>query len=249
MNNMQKFHFSFRRLMFGAGAVVLMAGLLSACKKDTGVQQRIPAAGLMAFNLAPDKEAIGVALSGNRLTNSGLAYTGFNGMYQNIYTGSRPIESYDIFRDSIIATSSFNFEDNTYYSLFVVGNNGVYKNITVKDDVDSSATTDKAYVRYINAIPDSSSPVVTITGGGSTVADAPAAFTQVSQFTAVNGGEVNIAVNNGNSISANRTVTLENGKIYTALLIGVPGQADSAKKVQIRYILNGLVPSAPAQQQ
>jgi hypothetical protein len=173
-----------------------------------------------------------------------LEYTSFNGTYQNIYTGSRDIAAFDYFKDSAFASSTFNFEDNNYYSLFVTGNNGVYKNIIVKDDVDSTASADKAWVRYINAIPDSSAPVVSITSGGTKVSDAAAAFTAVTPFTAVNGGDVNIAVNNGGNINANRTVTLENGKVYTALLIGVPGSADSTKKVQIRYILNGNVPAA-----
>ena len=241
---MMKNHISFRRIMASAGAVLLVTAILSACKKNDAVNTRIPAAGLMVFNLAPDKEAVGVALSGNLLSNQPLAYTSFNGTYQNIYTGSREVAAYDFFRDSVFSNSTFNFEDKNYYSLFVTGNNGVYKNITVKDDVDSSASADKAWIRYINAIPDSSAPVVTITFGGIKVSDAPASFTSVIPFTAVDGGDVNIAVNNGNTISADRTLTLEKGKVYTALLIGLPAQSDSTKKIQIRYIQNGSVPAA-----
>jgi hypothetical protein len=240
---MKKVRFSFRRIMAGAGAVLLMVGLFSACKKGDTVATHIPAAGLMVFNLAPDKEAIGIALSGNVLNNNPLGYTSFNGIYQNIYTGQRDIQAFD-FRDSVFASSTFNFEDKNYYSIFVTGNNGVYKNITVKDDVDSTATPDKAYIRYINAIPDSSSPVVTITSAGTKLSEAAASFTTVTPFTAVNAGDVNIAVNNSTTISADRTLKLENGKIYTALLLGVPGDTTSEKKVQIRYIQNGTVPAA-----
>ena len=238
---MKKVNFS--RILGVLGIAILTMGLLSACNKKDSVDTQIPAAGLMVFNLAPDQEAIGVALSGNNLTNSPLSYTGFNGIYQNIYTGTRDIEAFNL-SDSIFSKSSFTFENNIFYSLFVTGNNGVYKNVVVKDEIDSTATPDKAYIRFINAIPDSSAPVVNIAAGGTNVVDAPASYTSVSEFTPVNGGEVTIAVSNGNTISANRTVTLENGKIYTVLLVGVPGETDDEKRVQIRFVQNGNVPAA-----
>ena len=239
---MKKVFFSFRKIMAVTVAVVAIAGVLSACNKNDGVATRIPASGLMVFNLAPDKEAIGVALSGNLINNLPLSYTSFNGTYQNIYTGTRSIEVFDL-QDSVFASSSFTFEDSNYYSLFITGNNGVYKAITVKDAIDSNATADKAYIRYINAIPDSSAPTVTVTAGGTNVANGAAAFNTVSNFIPVAAGDVKIAVTNGNAIAADRTVTLENGKVYTALLVGVPGTTDSAKRVQIRYITNGGVPA------
>ena len=238
---MKKAFFSFHRTIPVFGAVLLAVVLLVACNKKDAVTTRIPASGLMVFNLAPDKDGIGVALSGNLLNNNPLSYTSFNGNYQNIYTGTRNIESFDL-TDSVFASSTFTFEDNNLYSLFVTGYNGVYKNITVKDDVDSNATADKAYIRYINAIPDSSAPVVSITAGGTEVAGEAASFTSVSNFIPVAGGDVKITVNNGSTISTDRLVSLENGKVYTALLIGVPGATDDTRKVQIRYVLNGSVP-------
>ena len=235
--------FSFRRTFAIAGAIVLLTGLLAACKKTDGVATRIPAAGLMAFNLAPDKDGIGIALSGNLLNNTPLYYTSFNGHYQNVYTGTREIEVFD-FSDSVFSRTTFNFEDNEYYSMFVTGHNGAYSTITVKDDIDSSASSEKAYVRYINAIPDSSSPVVSITSGGSEVSNGSATFNSVSPFVAVDGGDVKITVSNGTNISADRTIALQKGSVYTALLVGVPGATDEGKKVQIKYVLNGSVPTA-----
>jgi hypothetical protein len=241
---MKKIFFSFRSIATTVTTVALLSVLVVACNKNDSVSTPIPAAGVMVFNLAPDKDGIGIALSGNLLNSSPLGYTSYNGIYQNIYTGTRKIEAFDL-RDSIFSSSTFNFENNVQYSLFVTGNEGVYKNITVKDEIDSNATAEKAYVRYINAIPDSSSPVVTITSGGTKVTDAPAAFNSVLPFTAVEGGDVTISVNNGSTISTERTIALEKGKVYTALIIGVPGETDDLKKVQIRYVENGSIP-APA---
>lgn len=241
---MKKVLFSFRRVASMSLAVVAIAGLLAACNKNDSVNTPIPAAGLMVFNLAPDREAVGFSLSGNVLSNAPLSYTNFNGYYQNIYTGNREVEAFG-FRDSVYASSTFNFENNVQYSLFLTGNNGKYQNIIAKDEIDSNATADRAYVRYINAIPDSvNTPEVKITTGGNTISDLPASFNTVSDFTAVTGGDVTISVNNGTTISAERTLQLVNGKAYTALLIGVPGATNDLQKIQIRYIENGSIPAA-----
>ena len=237
-------NFSFRRSMLVACAAVGLAAFVAACNKDLGTPVEVPASGLMVFNLAPDQEAVGVALSGNAVTNGPLQYTNFNGRYQNIYTGQRDIQVYDFLSDSVIASGEFNFENGNYYSLFVTGNNGEYGSVVVQDEVDSSASAEKAYIRYINAIPDSSSPVVTVTAAGANVLESAAPFNTVSPFTAVDEGEVGISVNNGSTITANRNISLEKGKVYTALLIGDPSKTDSLQRVQIRFIENGLVPAA-----
>jgi hypothetical protein len=242
---MKKEFFSISRIFAVTGALVLAVALLSACKKTDVVSTHIPAAGLMAFNLAPDQDGIGIALSGNVLNNTPLYYTGFNGLYQNIYTGIRDIEVFG-FTDSVFAKSTFTFDDGQYYSLFVTGNNGVYKNVVVKDEIDSTASAEKAYIRYVNAIADSNALKVTITAGGDNSVDELAAFSKVSPFVAVNGGDVKIALTNGSNVSAERTVTLENGKVYTALLVGVPGATDEDKKIQIRYVQNGNLPTDDA---
>lgn len=234
--------FSFRTT-FPLVLVALVTGLLGACNKKDAVATHIPAAGIMVFNLAPDKDGIGVTLSGNLLNTTPLGYTDYNGTYQSIYTGTRDIQSFD-FKDSAFVSSTFTFEDNNYYSLFITGNNGVYSTLTVKDDIDSNATADKAYIRYINAIPDSTAPVVSITSGGVSVSQAPAAFNTVSTFLPVNAGDISITASNGSDISTDRTLKVENGKVYTVLIVGVPGETDNERKIQIRYVVNGSVPAA-----
>lgn len=239
---MKKVFFSIRRNFVAASAILLSFVIFTACKKDIGNNNQIPVSKILAFNLTPDKSAVGIALSGNLLTNSALAYTNYTGGYLNIYPGDRSVESFDFMKDSAMASSNFNFEPNKYYSLFVTGNNNNYKNVIVKDDIDSlSSTSGKAYVRYMNAIPDSSAPTVTISANGSNIVNSAAAFSTASPFTGVNPGDINIAIANGASISANRTIKVESGRVYTVLLVGVPSATDSAKTVQIKYIQNGIL--------
>jgi hypothetical protein len=71
------------------------------------------------------------------------------------------------------------------------------------------------------------------------VINTPAGFSSVSDFVAADPGQVAVSVKNGSNIDASRTISLEQGKVYTVLLAGIPGATDTTKAVQIKYILNG----------
>jgi hypothetical protein len=239
---MNKALFYLRRSLLPVIAVVSSGILFTACLKDKDNNgPGIPAAGLMAFNLAPDQSSLLIRLSGNNLTQAPLAYTNYTGVYQNIYVGNRPVEAYNYPNSTPITSSNYSFENNKYYSLFVIGANSAYKNIISVDKFDSlSASNGKAYVRYINAITDSvNTPLVTIAAGGNNVVNENAGYGAVSEFKAITPGEVAITVKNNNGVNATRNITLEQKKAYTILLAGMPGATDDNKKVQIRFITNG----------
>ncbi|MET0392671.1 MAG: DUF4397 domain-containing protein [Chitinophagaceae bacterium] len=218
---------------------VLTVFAFSACNKlDDDDIPDAPVSGLMAFNLAPDVSQAAIALSGSSITPSPLAFNSYTGGYLAVYSGDRSIESYNYGLSSSLATSSHTFAENQYYSVFVVGANSNYRHVVVADNLDELSGSGQAFVRYINAIPDSSRPSVTITAGGSNIVNDNAAFASVSGFVAANAGDATVSVTNGGTINANRTITLEQGKIYTVLLTGIPGTGDG---VQIRYIQNGTV--------
>lgn len=221
----------------------VVAGLfISSCSLNNDNVQPTPTAALMAFNLAPDKSGIGVTLSGNLLPGP-LAYTSFTGGYISIYPGTREVRTYDYLTGNTLTINSGNFTVNKFYSSFLVGNNKAYKNVVVRDNFDSlSVVTGKAYIRYINAIADSTqSPEVTINAGGTDVVKKNAAYASVSNFVPVSIGDVNVKVSNSGSINATRKITLTQSKIYTVLLVGVPSSTDTTKSVKIKYIENGIV--------
>ncbi|MEO8404392.1 MAG: DUF4397 domain-containing protein [Chitinophagaceae bacterium] len=225
-------------------AIAALAGglLFASCNKshNDDNNSNTPVAALMAFNLSPDLSQAGFALSGSNLTQVPLTFNSYTGGYLAIYPGTRSVESYNYSSGTSLVNTNYTFEDSTYYSVFLVGTAGAYQNVIVKDNLDSLPATDQAYVRYINAIPDASSPTVTIASGGTNVVNDNAAFPAVSGFTAVNAGTVTVNVTNGGTITANRDITLESKKVYTILLSGTPGgTGDNA--VQIKFITNGTV--------
>jgi hypothetical protein len=156
-----------------------------------------------------------------------------------VYPGNRLVESVDYASGNALDSSSYNFEPNKYYSLFVTGNSGNYRNVIVRDNFDSlSISSGQAYVRYVNAIPDSSAPNVSIVANGENVINSNASFGSVSDFQAVTPGDVTIQVNNGSTINKSRTINIEQQKAYTVLVAGITGSTGN-DSLQIRFIENG----------
>ena len=217
--------------------LVLTVLLFTACKKEKIDQMNSPVAGVMAFNLAVDKPAVGFALSGGTtLGNVALNYTGYSGTYLPVYPGTRELRAFEYYMGTTIASTSATFVDSAYYSAFLMGATGNYRTVVVRDDMETPVpVAGKAWVRYVNAIPDSVS-TVSVTVGSNTQT---AAYTTVSGFTQVNAGAVTISVSNGSSINASRTINMDENKVYTVLLSGLPNPTDPEKVVQIRFIQNG----------
>lgn len=214
--------------------------LFSACKKNNNDLPQAPVAGLMAYNLAPDKSPIGFGISGNQFGNSPLYFSNYTGAYLPVYTGSRQLVSVDYNSGATIATTNVNFADSMYYSVFLVGAGGSYRNVFVKDDLAPlTAATGKAWVRYINAIPDSSAAVsVSIADGD--IAE-QAAYATVSAFRQIPAGSFNTSISNGSSIAATRNINFEENKVYTILFVGLPNQTAPTQAIQIKYVLNGAI--------
>jgi hypothetical protein len=218
---------------------ILAVGILfSACKKDNFENNNPEVAGLMAFNLAPDR-TVEFGIGGNALTNNPLAFNSYTGGYIGIMPGSRSVVGYDFSSGDTLASASFDFEAKKYYSSFLLGNDGNYQNVIVNDNFDSLSSSDgQAYVRYINAINGSGSPTVKITSNGTDVVNTTVGFATVSEFIEVTPGEITIDVSGGTNSTANRTITVEGKSVYTILLSSGASSADPA---QIKFVSNGVL--------
>ncbi|MEO8824174.1 MAG: DUF4397 domain-containing protein [Ginsengibacter sp.] len=213
----------------------------SACKK--GDVPATPTAGLMAFNLIADSTPpVVFVLNNNSITNTPLSYSSFTGTYLPVYTGPRTLQVYPGNSDSLLASGSFTVEANKYYSAFVMGANGTYKNMIVDDELDLLPdSTGKAFVRYVNAIPDSSNQNVTISASGMDEVTGITHYGDISPFTGITPGNFTLGISNDSTISATRTITFEKDKVYTVLLTGMPHPTDTAKAVKISFVVNGTI--------
>jgi hypothetical protein len=217
--------------------------LLSACKKEMPVNS--PISGLMAINLIPDQAAVDFIMSGNYLTNSPLSYTNYTGTYLSVYSGNRTVALGLSNTDTTISRIDFVFEPSKFYSVIAMGANGNYRNLVLNDNIDSLATgSGLAFVRYVNAVPDSSKADISIAQNGNNVLNANASFATASDFKSVSPGDITVTAS-GENYSVNRTISVEKDKVYTVMLAGIPEATDTAKAVQIKYIVNGTVSANP----
>ena len=229
-----------RKNLLPITGIFLLAILFGACKKSDVENTRTPAAGLMAFNLIPNAGGIGVAIGNNNLTPQALYFNNFTGAYKAVYTGDRDLESYSFGSGSTLAKETHNFKDSSYYTVFVMGANDVYSNVFVEDKLENLPQEDKTktYVRFVNAIPDSSLSTVTIAGGANIIFNGLSKYKEVSEFKEIPSGDVRVQINNESTIDTSRTINLEKGKIYTVLLTGLPESTNTDFKVDIKFIVN-----------
>ena len=230
----------FRKNMLPIIGIFTLAILFGACKKNDSKNIPVPAAGLMAFNLIPNSGGIGVAIGNNSLTPQALYFNNFTGTYRAVYTGERMLESYSFGSGSTLAQENEMFKDSSYYSVFVMGANDVYSNVFIEDKLQSLPQEDKTktYVRFVNAIPDSSNTNVTISAGGTNIFNLLSKFKEVSDFKEIPSGDVLVKLNNESTLDTSRTISLDKGKIYTLLLTGLPASTNSDFKVDIKFITN-----------
>ncbi len=235
------------RNIFSRSSLMLSLALgfgffLASCNKNKDDIQPTPVAALMAFNLAPDQQAVAIGLDGNLLPGGPLGFGNYTGQYLNAIPGNRNIASYNAVSSESLDSSTFNFEVNKYYSLFVVGYNGSYTNIVSEDNYDSlTASSGKAYVRFINALPNTTASTVVLESSGAQLVNRSSAFGEVSPFLEVDPGNITFQVTNEGGVDVNRTISLTQTKAYTVLLMGSPNETDPAKIPQIKFIENGTV--------
>ncbi|MET0463660.1 MAG: DUF4397 domain-containing protein [Chitinophagaceae bacterium] len=241
---MKSFFSNFRSGILTIALAATAATVFVSCSKNNdGDGQTQPAAGLMAFNLAPDQPALVFTLNGNSLTNFPLPYTNFTGGYLPVFPGSRTLDVYASGSPSSqpLASATAALEVEKYYSAFTIGAGTKYRNVIVHDNFDSLTANGSAYIRFVNAIIDSTQlPSVVIKANGTDVVNRQAApYASVSDFVAVTPGSVSIDVNSSGGVDADRTLTVEQNKVYTILLTGLPGTTAAGE--MIKFITNGTV--------
>lgn len=238
---MKLFFSKFRSGVLSIALAATAATVFVSCSKnldDNNHDQ--PAAGLMAFNLAPDQSALVLTLNNNNITNFPLPYTNFTGGYIPVFPGSRTLDAYSSNTPSgqPLASATATLEVDKYYSAFTIGAGTHYRNVIVHDNFDSLNANGNAYIRYINAIIDSTQlPTVVIRANGADVVNRQAPYASVADFVAVAPGTVVIDINNNGNVDADRTLTLEQNKVYTVLLTGLPGTTPATE--MIKFVTNG----------
>lgn len=223
-------------------ATFMFAIIFSACKKDKVKQ--IAVAGLVAFNLVPDVDGIGISVDNVSLTDGPISYSNFTGTYRQVGVGSRELTSYSYPTKANLVTGTQTFKDSAYYSLFVMGTVGHYQNVFVQDKFDIlPAGTGNAFIRYVNGIASDNTSNILLTSGSMDIFNDKNKTGVVSDFKPVEPGDVQISVTDDvSTFDKSRTINFKKDGVYTIILTGqpdVPIDIDSTRTVKITFVQNG----------
>lgn len=239
----EKFH-QFYKKTFPFLALIVSVTLFPACKKniDNNDNEVKPQSGVMAINLAPGQNSVGFTIGSSQLNSVPLAFANYTGTYLSVTAGAARIASWDVVSGTLIDSIQTSFSADKFYSIFLMGTTGNYKNLVVNDPAETlTPAAGTAFVRYVNAIPEGNAPNIKVSTGSSTFIDAAASFRAISDFVAVPAGAIEVAINNGGNVKTNRTIDVEQHKLYTVLLLGTPANIGPADAVQIQFIVNGRI--------
>lgn len=245
---MKRVFSSFRTSALTVASLFLAIAFTTSCNKDNNNNEDIPAAGVLAANLAPDVNQAAITFNGSYLSSGPLAFGTYTGGYVGVYSGSYQVNAFDYNTGANLnADTTFVFDQDKYYSVFLVGASPNYQSIVKHDDFDAlDAVAGKAYVRYVQAIP-GGNQTVTVASGGSNVVNDNAAFASLSDFTAVNAGDITVTATNGGSVNVNRTFAVEERGVYTIFLQGAAAGTGN-QAVAIKYISHGKLDASTAKQ-
>ncbi len=221
--------------------LVISGVLFQSCLKKKQVDPPTISA-LMIANLAHDRPNTGFAVGNANITSAVLGFFNYTKEYAAVYSGASKVRAYFANNpNSVIATTETNFEEEQFYSSFLIGAAGNYKNLVVNDRVHNlPLLSGKAYIRYVYAVPDSSSSIVAVSIDDVPAMSESARFGSLSSFVAVNAGNMQVKTNNFSNISTTLSALLEEKKIYTIIVAGNPASAN-ADSVQTKVIENGVL--------
>ncbi len=223
----------FAYFLFSAIAI----GSLASCQKENIDYPSIPAARLMAYNLAPDLPAVAFSVGTTPISDM-LAYTGHTVNYVPVEAGSRQVGVLNLNNGTTVTSQTATFSDNLRYSAFLIGSKGNYQMVLAPDNAGAIArSTGNAWVRYINAVVDNPSGTADITISGQTEA---AAFGALSEFMAVTPGTTTVEIRSIDNFETSKTISLEPNKLYTVMFVGVSGATDPLSAVQARVEVSGM---------
>jgi len=212
--NYTKFSFKTFYTLFG----IALVALASACgKSETQVTEY---GSLSIYNASPSTATYDVYINGSKLNGVALPYAG-GVKYTQLPTGNYEAK-FTIATDaaSIYTKNGIAVGSNSFSTLYLTGTSGNFDGLLVSDNF-SGASTDKAYVRFINLSPDATALDLRIKDATANLASNQS-FKGNSAFVAVDAGTKVFEIKETSASIVKTTVeaSVANGKFYTIIAGG-----------------------------
>lgn len=207
--------------------------LLGSCQKPAKEQPELQSA-VNVVNAIIGMPQVGFFINKTKVEGDPLKYTDESG-YFITFPGAR---DFDVLADGIsdyILKTNFTFKQNTYHSIFMVGESGSVSAFFTDDDL-SNPPAGKAKVRFVQLSPDAGGLVLSIKNGA--VLFPEQAFKTASSFITIDPGVYDLQVTTPTgTVLVEKNVTIAAGAIYTAWSKGLrAGTSNSPLGLQFRSI-------------
>ena len=208
--------------------LVIFVVELSGCKNNDNVFPVQKKTAITVVNASAD--TLNVYLNGTRQNNLSSLFPGGSVTDLVVPAGSQNYQFKKAGAFSVLFSVNLNLTDSTYNSLFVCGetSNFAFNTLDYLPQNSNSASSDTAYVRFVNASSDAGNLNASI---GGTIAINSVAFKNASSFTIVTSGqnEIKIYQASNSKLLKDTIITIQPNYNYTLFSKGLLNGTGNSK--------------------
>ena len=221
------------RLFKYTAFTLLTVLLFSSCLKS-GKEEPEQQSAVNIVNATIGTPQISFFINRTKVQGNPLQYTNETG-YFITFPGNR---DFDVAAEGIpdfILKTNLAFKENTYHTIYLVGENTAISALFTEDDL-RSPPTGKAKIRFVNLSPDSGNLTLGLKNGSDLFADQ--AFKSASQFISIDPGVYDLQLKTSTgTVLVEKNVVIAAGTVYAALVNGLrAGTSNSPIGLQFRSI-------------
>ena len=209
---------------------------MTSCLDSDDDTAPVDVAFVSIYHASPDAPDLDVILDDEPLFNQPLEYTDFTD-YLQFYTGSRDLAFNTYNATTELADTTFNFQNNKAYSVFVVDELSNLSTVIVEDEAETPGSGE-AMVRFVQLSPDAPALDLTI-GEEDSLVFSDRSFKQITDFTEIDADSYPMVLTDSETLDTLVSVSdadLDAGKIYTIIARGfldTPSGNNNSLSIQI----------------
>lgn len=215
-------------------ALFLFNLLLASCSKDE--TETTVYAYLSIANVSPTLGTYDAYIDGTKSNTSGALAFGGVSSYGTLTAGSHTLKFTTGSGTDILTSKTVSLEENGAYSAFLIDKASDMGILLVKDEM-TVASTEKAFIRFINLSPDAPALDLSVRGGATLITSK--AYKSASDFQAIDPKTYSFELKaNGLVEAALADQTLTAGKYYTIISRGLMTVGDIDQPFGAQLITN-----------
>lgn len=211
----------------------LFSLLLTSCSKET---ETAAYAYLSVANVSPTLGTYNIYVDGTKSNASGAVAFGGVLAYSNLTAGNHTLSFTTESSANVLTSKVVSLEDNGAYSAFLIDKGDNLDVLLVKDD-RTTASTEKAFVRFINLSPDAPALDLSVSGAEPLISDK--VYKSASAFQAIDPKIYSFELKAKGIVKTILTdQTLTAGKYYTIIARGLTTVGDIDQPFGAQLITN-----------